>query len=340
MNTKTLKRLLPLLLVPLVATACDEGGTTGPADGSARVSLLLTDAPGDVEAAVVTITDVYLQGAEGQAESNGRVYLRQNDPVTTDLLTLSNDVIALAEDYDIPAGTYSQLRFVISGAYLEVENASGGTTVYATTPDYEGLPAGVEAEGELHCPSCGQSGLKVVLGPVNGDWEVDYEDEVDEPVVFDGEQTILVDFDVSKSFGKQAGQSGRWVMRPALKATRLVSAAELRVTLGLDDPALELPLIGDAPLDLGSFEVTVTPASGGDPKVAELVDEDGDGIYEVSFGYLFPGEYHVGLVGVPGLSFATDAALPLAVDLEQGAEATVDLKLLELTVDQETDVEA
>ena len=83
---------VPLLLGSLALAGCDQSGGTGPlADGEARVSLLLTDAPSDLEAAVVTITDVYLQGEGG--ENGGRVYLRQGDPITTDLLTLQNDVV-------------------------------------------------------------------------------------------------------------------------------------------------------------------------------------------------------------------------------------------------------
>lgn len=325
-------KLLPLLALPLALAACEDLGSTGPGDGSARLSLLLTDAPGDVEAAVVTITDIYLQG--GDAE--GRLYLRSGDPVTTDLLDLSNDVIELVDDYEIPAGTYSQLRFVISGAYLEVENDGGGTTIYATSPDYEGLPPGVEADGELHCPSCAQSGIKVLLGPLNGEYDDDHyddpEDYEDEAIYFDGDHTLLVDFDVSRSFGHQAGNSGRWIMRPTLKATRLVSAASIDVTLGLEDPELELPLIDGAPLGLGSFEVTLTPVAGGDAKIAALHDDDGDGIWSARYGYLFPGEYEVGLVGLPGLSFLTTVALPVTVTLEEGEEAAVDLRLSEVTL--------
>jgi hypothetical protein len=324
LNNLTLKAL-SFLVVPLMVTACDDTGSTGPADGSATVSLLLTDAPGDLGAAVVTITDVYLQG---EGEDGGRVYLLEDASVTTDLLTLSNDVLELVDGYEVPAGTYSQLRFVISGAYLEVENAGGGTTVYATSSDYEGLPLGVEADGDLMCPSCAQSGFKVLLGPVSGD----YDEEADGEVVLEGDQTLLIDFDVSRSFGHQAGNSGKWVMRPTLKATRLAYAAELDVTLGLADPAPTLPLIDGSPLDLASFEVTLTPAAGGDPKIATFADPDGDGVLEASFGFLFPGDYEVGLRGVEGLTFVTDVALPVSVMLEEGSEETVDLRLTELSL--------
>ncbi|HEX6923819.1 MAG TPA: DUF4382 domain-containing protein [Longimicrobiaceae bacterium] len=322
-------RSLSLVALPLLLAACNSQSTGPVAEGDARLSLLLTDAPGDLRAAVVTISDIYLQGGD----ATGRIYLRQDDPVTTDLLSLANDVVELVDDHEIPAGRYSQLRFVISGAYIELEDSDGGTTVYATSPDYEGLPAGVEVDGELQCPSCAQSGFKVLLGPVNGDHTGGDAEEVDDvEVVLEGEETLLVDFDVSRSFGHEAGNSGKWVMRPTLKATRLVTAAEVVVNLGLDDPELPLPELEGAPLGLTSFTATLTPAGGGDPRTAELTDADGDGVYEARFGYLFPGEYSVGLVGPEGIAFLTNATLPVAVEVSEGGEATVDLRLTEITL--------
>ena len=79
------------LALPLAACDSDSGvdADTG------RVSILLTDAAGDVEAAVVTISKIYLQG-EG-----GEVVLMEG-AVTTDLLTLANDAATLVEDASSP----------------------------------------------------------------------------------------------------------------------------------------------------------------------------------------------------------------------------------------------
>src|ERR1700742_4539481 len=82
------------------------------------VTIKLTDAPGDFKAAVVTISEVYLQG-EG-----GKVVL-SNEATTTNLVTLANDTADLVKDAVVPEGKYSELRFVISGAYIEVEQADG-----------------------------------------------------------------------------------------------------------------------------------------------------------------------------------------------------------------------
>src|SRR5688572_19269788 len=167
--------------------AATENATSG------KITVLLTDAPGDVKTAMVTISQVYLQG-DGE-DASGRVILRDT-PVTTDLLTLANSTADLVKDATVPAGSYGQLRFVITGGYIEVENDDGSSSIYASSPDYAGLPSGATVAGPLQMPSYASSGLKVKL-PEGG-------------VTIDSEQTILlVDFDVSQSYGKAAGGSGQ-----------------------------------------------------------------------------------------------------------------------------------
>lgn len=201
-----MRRLAVTAAIALVlALGCSDENGLG--SDEARLTLLLTDAPGDVTAAVVTISSIYLQGSsdEESDDQNGRVYLR-TEPVTTDLLTLVDDVATLVDGVVIPAGDYGQIRFVIEGAYLEVETDDGGTEVFAT-PGYAEAPETVT--GELKCPSCSQSGIKVNF---QGSLNLEGEDE-----------TVLVDFDVSETFGKEAGNSGKWIMQPSLKGSRVES---------------------------------------------------------------------------------------------------------------------
>lgn len=181
-----------------VALACD--GVTSPR-GTGELTLLLTDAPGDVLAAVVTIDQIYLQpGDDSDAQ---RIILRDED-VTTDLLTLADSTASLIDGVEILEGVYGQLRFVISGAYLAVEGEAGDTLIYASSPDYAGLPDGATVDGVLQMPSLAQSGLKVNLPN-------------DAIVITEGGVLVLVvDFDVAQSFGRQAGMSGNWVMSPVL----------------------------------------------------------------------------------------------------------------------------
>ena len=130
--------LLAAFGLALTGAACSE--STGNA-ANGKITVLLKDAPGDVKSAVVTISQIYLQGSTEGDDASSRVVLRDT-PVTTDLLTLANSTAELVKDATVPAGTYGQLRFVITGGYIEVENAGGTTSIFATSPNYAGLPAG------------------------------------------------------------------------------------------------------------------------------------------------------------------------------------------------------
>lgn len=239
--------LLAAAVLPLAG--CDDD-STGPQTGSAAFSLYLTDAPGDVHAAVITVSQVYLQrddtpedGGGGTAEGepgqevDGRVVLI-DDPFTVDLSTLESEIEALVEDLPIPEGRYQQLRLLVTGGYLAAENQQGELEVYVSngyTPpaafafetylptllddDLEPFEiAGVA--GELRMPSFAQSGLKVDFAEQGGALDVN------------GETALLLDFDVSESFGRQAGNSGLWVMQPVIRATVVEDISEVSTSHG------------------------------------------------------------------------------------------------------------
>lgn len=200
--TRRIAAGLAAALLLVTAASCDDGPT---ALKTGQLSLLLTDAPGDVSKAVVTIDQIYLQA--DSSDDNGRIVLRDED-VTVDLLTLQDSLMTLMDSVDIPVGTYRQLRFRISGGYVEVVAAD--TTqreIYASSPTYAGLPVCAVVTGELQMPSFAQSGLKIQLP--NDAMVVDEDDLV----------TLVIDFDVAQSFGRLAGNSGRWVMSPVIRAT-------------------------------------------------------------------------------------------------------------------------
>ena len=178
--------LVTALLATL--TGCDSQSP----NGTTSLSVQLKDAPGDVQHAFVTITEVDLVGSGG-------VQALTDTPVTTDLLTLATNVLPLVQDVEVPSGTYHELRFKISGACLAVDDGAGGSTVYATD-GYDSTPCGGEADDLLHAPSFAQSGLKVKM--TGGALVLDTPTKI-----------LLVDFDVTQSFGHEA--SG-WVMHPVV----------------------------------------------------------------------------------------------------------------------------
>lgn len=185
---------LPVLLALALAPAgCSDGDdpTDPGVDGPARLNVMITDAPGDVAAAWLQIDRVYLQGGDGPVDLLGE---------PTELIEITELVgtaLLLAEEVEVAPGAYGQLRFVVGGGVLESDD--GNVYVLGDAEHPDGLPA----TGDLQCPSCAQSGLKVILP---GD-EMDLEA---------GETTLVLDFDVSQSFGHKAGNSGKWVMHPTM----------------------------------------------------------------------------------------------------------------------------
>lgn len=288
----------------VLALGCSDGQSP---EGTTQFSVLLKDAPGDVHAAVVTIDEVQLVG------DGGKLTLT-DAPMTVDLLTLANVTAALVEDAEVPSGTYTELRFIISGAYIEVENEDASTSIYASSPSYEGLPDGATVDGQLQMPSFAESGLKVTLASgaltLTGDQKV-----------------LLVDFDVQQSFGHVAGQSGMWVMHPVItggeiKATGTVQAS---VELGEDVTLPEGTTLAD-------FSVTLTNTATATSTTVALADDDSDGVFEVSFVYVVPGSYEVSLeLPASVSSVTTDPAVPVAVSVTSGEGATVALTITGVT---------
>jgi len=248
------RALLPLSLAAalVVATGCESSSTDLEDSGPTTFSVYLTDAPGEVADVWVEIADVRLVG------SGAPVSILGEPSGLINLLELEGTSMVLVDEAEVEPGQYSQLRFVLSGAVLETIDGQVFTFGGAEHPD--GLPS----TGTLQCPSCGQSGLKVNFA---GGLEIG-----------SGENAAMVDFDVSQSFGRQAGQSGRWVMRPVIQGVvtepgvtvPVTGTIQGQVTLATDgagDP-IQIPACGGAERGLEAFIPTATSTT--------LLDDEGD----------------------------------------------------------------
>jgi hypothetical protein len=193
MRTRPAPRCAAFVLAIAALAACDGQSPSA----TTSLSVRLKDAPGDVQLAVVTISEVDLVGSGG-------VQVLSQTPTTVDLLTLATSATTLVQDVEVPSGSYSQLRFKITGACLAVDDGNGGSTVYATT-GYDATPCGTAAPEPLQAPSFAESGLKVDMAA--GALELTGPEKI-----------VLVDFDVSQSFGHEA--SG-WVMHPVVTGGEL-----------------------------------------------------------------------------------------------------------------------
>lgn len=287
--------LLPLLAGVLTVGGCESSSLAG--SGSTRLTIQLTDAPGDVEQAWVQIRQIYLQG------DSGRITLNEGAPDFHDLLTLANGATAaLVAGAVIPSGRYSQLRFVIGDAYIVTDGGKVYATNQSIVPDT--VKDGAEI-GTLECPSCESSGLKVKF-PEGG------------LTLEEGEEIVVVDFDVSQSFGRAAGNSGKWVMRPVLQVTKLEASGDIMGTVTLAS-GVALPACGGQATDLSKSVPTATAG-----EIVKTGTTNQDGKFVISFAA--PGTYTLGAAPVAfdnqDTLYLTAAATPARVTVVSGSEAT------------------
>lgn len=197
-NLRALRYSLILaMLLPLAA--CDDE-VAGPNDGTASLSVYLTDGPGNADKVWVQLLSVTAVGGEG-----GPVELL-TAPTELILLTdLVGTVYLLNTDVALDLTKTNQIRLVVGDAVLLDTDDKIYVKSESETPSIPPELEGKE-QGDLQCPSCSQSGIKVKVP----------NDEIDGE---GGEAALVLDFDVSQSFGHRAGNSGKWVMHPVIHGT-------------------------------------------------------------------------------------------------------------------------
>jgi WD40 repeat protein len=287
LRTSVSRSLLIAGTLALGLSACDDG--TSP-EGTARIRVLLTDAPSDyIGEAYVDIGAVELL----PAGDGDRITLSTNGtdgPVN--LLDLQGLTTELLADVDIPSGTYTQLRLFVDSARVVL---SGDYTFEDGS-----------TEDDLRVPSGASSGLKLKL-------RSDEEGDPDAPEGVDisgGETVLVVDFDVNQSFRIQgnpdtpAGISGV-SFQPTLRVVVQDVAGSISGTVSP----------GATGTSVGGLVVTATTVDPGDNEEFQsstaTATTDENGAYTIYF--LAPGDYTVEVVVADGLG--TDPA---------NAEITVD----------------
>jgi len=286
-----LRRMLLGLLTVVALTACDSAEP----EGTSRLSVLLTDAEGDVAQAVVQIDRLELVGGSGGP------LLLDDSGWNGDLTLLENHFVGLVEELVIPAGSYSQLRVIISQACIGVDAGEGvPRDVFVSQGASDVFCEGTEV-GELHMPSLSQTGIKVIF---QGSIQVE------------GSQTILLlDFDVAESFGKQAGGSERWVMNPTIHGVELEFSSSVNVTVQL---GTDVTLGGSA---FEEFEASLGSES-------RWLVTDGD-VGRASFQFVVPGPYDFDLTPPGGYEMTTTPAVPIlgmAVDPGEVENVTITIE--------------
>jgi hypothetical protein len=290
-----------------VVSGCDDTALPRP-EPNGRISIQLKDAPGDIKHAVVTIDEVYMQGGPV-----GRVVL-SNTPFTVDLTTLKDRPTPLIGDVVVPNARYIQLRFVISGAYVEVENEDGSTSIFASSSDYAGLPPGATVDGDLQISGAAKVGSEVAL-PNNG------------ILIRGNDRSLLVDFDVERSFSANGLNS--WRLSPVLSASDLETISSAIVTVSLD-PTVTLPIVDGRQLTLADFSAVISTAVGFKQQ-KQLTDPDGDDTFSAEFRFLNAATYSVTLVGPEGIVLTTTPLLPAQLVINAQETKTLAIRVLDIS---------
>jgi len=176
------------LLISLLLFNCNDRETD---NETARVQLVLVDAPGDYEEVNVEIIDIQYNSKEG--EKGWKSFTPENGyPIQVDLTKLIAGNDLLLTDEIIPAGTFKQIRLILSDNNTVL--LEGGTTPV-----------------HLDTPSAEQSGLKIML---------------DENLEGGSSYTFILDWDVQRSVVK-AGNSGKYILKPVIRANAEVNSGTL-----------------------------------------------------------------------------------------------------------------
>lgn len=314
------RRAASLVVAALFAVglaACDDGPTSGE---TTTLSLQLTDHPsGDVEAAWLQVDSVEFQGSGG-----GVVVMDEPSDFirVSDLQAVEDEFEPLVEGVEVPSGTYGQVRIFIGGAAVQ-SGADGDIFTFGDVPsDITGLdPDGPDGTEELVVPSIPQTGIKGILP--------------DGAVRLDGGQRILaIDFDVSQSFGIQAGMSGSWVMHPVMRVLDLEVTGRIEGNIvDAEEPTIEsFPECGGGTTGVEDFVPLAVNTVTLEDTASGTVDPDGSyailasaGTYEMTF------EDAVDFDNGDRLLFDATPSVEDPVDLAEGAVETVDYELDEVS---------
>lgn len=260
---KKLIYLTAALMLPLLFTACTEDDDANNDSGTLKLSI--TDAPldsADISEVNITVTDVQYHIQDNEWQS----FEEFEGPQSYNLLDLTRGESDMLGQFELGAGTYTQLRFI-----LDAPDKGQGTP--SNPGSYLVFEDG--SEEALFVPSGAQSGYKAT-----GQFTVPSNGTVD----------VTADFDARKSV-VHAGNSGMYILKPTIRLVVDNQAGSISGTVE------NIPEGSDALVYVyedGTYEEeeAADPEDEEDVRFpnavsSDMVDEEG--IYKLS--YLAPGTY-------------------------------------------------
>lgn len=218
-----------ILFMTLCFTSCDTNENSIPkGEQTSRITVRLTDAPGDYDKVNLEVIDVLIKNNENSDE-NGWISIGTKKPVLYNMMDLTGGINALIADTLIPSGYLGQIRLLLGDNNTVVKDG-------ITHP--------------LKTPSGQQSGLKLKVN------------ETLEPGM---SYDFMLDFNVDKSIVK-AGNSGLYILHPVMTVFATLSTGGIKgmvTPTGFQVKASVL--LGDKEFsaytnELGVFQINGIPA--------------------------------------------------------------------------------
>jgi len=243
-----------LLFAGLLVVGCDSSGTA-PGSAEGQFTLNLTDAPADLDSAVVTIDRVELVSEDAEDDDDNGDDDGEEEGIITltdstrqiDLLQLQGGVNTTLANVTVPEGEYAQLRLVLGDTNFVVVNGE---------------------RQMLDVPSGQQSGIKIILPG-----EVEIENDGDR-------LEVTLDFDVEDSFIKTG--NGNYKFKPTVKVKRVFVNGEAIETASVDgtvssasSDAVAVDSISFAITDKTEFDGDNGASSPSELQVGQVVEVEG-----------------------------------------------------------------
>jgi hypothetical protein len=206
---------------------------------TSRISVRMTDAPGDYDAVYIDVKDVLIKSTLDNNDNEGWVSIGDVQPKIYNLLDLTGGVNVLLADNVVPSGFLGQVRLLLGDNNTVVKKG-------VTYP--------------LKTPSAQQSGLKL---------------KINQTLVAGATYDFLLDFDVERSIVVQAGNSGNYNLHPVVRVSTKANSGVIKgrispVLVGFQ--VLASVSVGDVIVsayanELGVFQLNGIPAGTYDVKL-------------------------------------------------------------------------
>jgi hypothetical protein len=222
-----LLQFLVIVLASLFFVSCNDNDDSVP---TSRVTVRMSDAPGDYEEVNVDVLDV-LTKDNSSTDDQGWVSMGNTSPGIYDLLDLTGGISVTLADSTMPSGYLGQIRLLLGDR----------NTVVVDGVEYP-----------LNTPSAQQSGLKLQINQT-----------LVEGVTYD----FLLDFDVEHSVVK-AGGSGNYNLHPVIKVSTTATSGVIKGVISpnlVGYQVLASVPVGDTTIsayadEAGEFQLNGVPA--------------------------------------------------------------------------------